>query len=215
MAIANYREQYARYKRYFTRLGEEYMKREEVKTSLEFLLTLLAISFFAIFALRPTVNAISGLISQIRSQEEIREKLETKIRSLTQAQEIWTREEKRISVLDNALPENPKPAEFIKQIEGLGGMSGVSLTSLTISETPVLGEKSDKENKKEEKRENSMESSFVVTGSYSSLVNFLEELEKTRRLVSIKDVSLVKAKIGETVSLMLTTTVNASYFKND
>ena len=67
----NYREQYAKYNKYFTSLRLVYTKKPEVRVSLNLLMTLLAISFFGLFALRSTISTIAELLSNVKSQEEI------------------------------------------------------------------------------------------------------------------------------------------------
>ena len=210
MAI-NYREQYARYTRYFQNLKQLYDKKPEVRASLELLLTLLTVSFFAIFAIRPTLNTISELISSIKSQEEISEKLDTKIAQLNQAKNSWNKEEKRFFLLDQSLPIESEPNNYLRQLEALTSKYGLTFTALNVEEVLLFG----RETTTPEDLKNSSKNvrvSFSVSGQYQPLASYLEELESLRRIIKISSVSFGAGKGKQTGSLVLTITGDLPYY---
>lgn len=183
----NYREQYAHYRRYFKSLADTYYKKPEVRTSIELLLTLLAVSFFAVFAIRPTVLTIAQLIADVRAQTQIKKQLDEKIQNIRKAQEVSAREQTRLTYLDQALPAGPQPDRLVGQIEGLAGAHELVLESLNIGKLPLY---ETKDNPTEPRGKfSSFEVSFLVAGSYTNTLAFLKEVEDLRRIVNITSVS--------------------------
>lgn len=199
-AAINARSQYLRYSRYFRRLTDAYTNVPVVRASVELLLTLFTISFFAIFALRPTINTISDLVSQIRSQEEIKTKLEQKITNLSKAQELWTREKTKVSLIEQAIGKTPEPDVYIKQVERLAISKGLSINFLKVDEVVLKGKikNGEKDNSqaggKKTKNSQAIDTTVSLAGSYGSLFSFLEGLENLRRTIEATSISFVSTK---------------------
>lgn len=215
MPETNYRREY---RRYFKRLVASYENMPAVRISLNILLTLFTISFFALFALRPTLNTISELVSNIKSQEEIKAKLEQKIKDLSLAQTVWNREQKRLELISQALPKNPQPDTYIKQIEGIVKRRGLLINFLKVDEVALRGEleeKSQEKTKIKNPKVGTLGVSVSVTGNYSSLLGFLEDLESLRRAGEATSVSFTAAKSlspGQ-ITLSLTTANEVPFYK--
>lgn len=193
----NTRESYAQYSRYFNKIREEIDKKPVVRASLELLLTLLTISFFVAFAIRPTANTIADLLANIRSQEEVKQKLDEKISNLKKARQLWTQEEKRLALLDEAMPKDPQPDKYLRQVEGLAALTSVSITSYAVEETNLYGQEEKKPNSESQKTKTSTQKTriaFSASGSYSNLVSFLENLETMRKIILVESVSLDQKK---------------------
>ncbi|MBI2268001.1 MAG: type 4a pilus biogenesis protein PilO [Candidatus Blackburnbacteria bacterium] len=199
--MANYREQYAKYNRYFTDLARIYGKRPEVRASIEILLTLLTISFFAIFAIRPTASTISQLFSDIQSQKEIEKKLDEKLSSLKSAQSAWAKEKSTILILDQALPPEPKPDQLLRQIEALAAFRSVSLESLNIGKVNLLV----KTEKQPTEKEQAFEIVLNLKGNYENTFAFLSDIEKLRRLVVVPSFSFGTSKKESEQDLLILT----------
>ena len=191
MQEVNIREQYARYGRYFTRIRDAYLQKPVVQASLGVLLTLFTLSFFAIFALRPTLNTISELLAEIRTQQEILETLDQKITAITQAQAVWQQELKSIPLVLQALPKDSEPQDYLRQIEGLAIKHNLTLSSFKIDEVSLLGKKesASAENKEKIAGTETFAVSLSIRGPYSSLLAFLDELELLRRPIKVESLS--------------------------
>lgn len=220
MAI-NYRQQYLRYNRYFRQLTDTYAKIPAFRTGLELLLTLFTISFFLIFALRPTANTITELWANLNSQKEIKTRLEQKIRDLSSAQKVWEAEQKKLELVEEALPQKPNPDTYIKQVENLAATRGLSINFLSVDRVMLRGE-IQKEGQQEEKGKaripglETVGSSLSLSGQYSGLLGFLEDLEKLRRVVKTLSLSFSTtrgAASGE-ATLLLTIASEVAYHKS-
>lgn len=194
MATVNYREQYSRYSRYFTKLKDTIKQNPQVKESIELLLTLLTISFFIVFALRPTVNTVTELISSINAQKEIEEKLETKLANLTKARQSFASVEQRLEVLEQSLPSNPTPDLYLRQVEGLVATHDLTLKSFNVGETLLYGQPPKKLEEAALKKEavpgvKETEISLSVTGNFENTLAFLKDLEDLRQMILIDSFS--------------------------
>lgn len=194
----DYRAQYAKYTRHFQNLAQAALAKPEVRASLEVLLTFLTVSFFAIFAIRPTLQTIAELASQTKSQQEIAKTLDQKLASLAEAQATWSQEQASITLLEEALPENPAPDRFIAQIEALGALHNVSLESFSVGKTQLFG-------KATTAQEKSFDVSLSVAGPFENTANFFQDIENLRRTITITTFSLGPSKKqGEKDQIILT-----------
>lgn len=205
MAAINYREQYARYTRYFRWLRESYGTKPAVKASLELLFTLLTISFFAVFAIRPTATTIGQLFANIKAQREIAGKLEQKLKDLETAQNVLKSEQGRLSLLDQTLPPDPEPAGFLEQIEGLSTSYNTTLLSISVEDATLLGPQ----------ETNNVKVAFSVAGSYDSLISLLSDTENLRRVIKVETISFSQGKGKFSGQLVLAITGKAYYYKEE
>ena len=115
----NWRQQYLRYKSYLLNTVDRYKERTDTRIYLEILLSLITISIFSIFALRPTLLTIAELIKEIEAKEQLVDKLDNKIETITSAQILYDRESSNIQLLKKAIPKKPEIDTAIYQLEGL------------------------------------------------------------------------------------------------
>lgn len=214
-----WRKDYLRYRSYFLNIANVYKQRQDLKAFLELILTLATISFFAVFALKPTLLTIIELLKEIEVKEETVEKMNTKIQNLQQAQTLYIQEETKINLLETAIPDKPVPDLFVRQIEGLSTNYPVNLLGITIGEVTILGE--EKEIRSGDELQPLPEGSKGITfsisiaGSYQSLVNFLSALEDMRRPVTIDALNILSPQLEETQNLILVVIGRTPYLKGD
>ncbi len=208
MSRLSYREQYAKYSRYFQNLRQVYEQKAEVKESIELLLTFLTISFFIVFALRPTINTITELISSINSQKEIQNKLETKLSDLSRARQGYTQQEKRLFLVDQALSRDPAPDFFLRQLEGLAAAHNLNLKSFSVGESLLYGQapKEIKEPRNKPLVAGTKQTviAFIINGSFENAMEFLQDLENLRQIFTVETFSFGTGKAGSGNSTILT-----------
>lgn len=203
----DYRREYARYRRYFVALRRLYEERPDVRAYLGILLSLVAISFFTLFAIRPTLTTIGSLVSQTDSQRETLNKLQEKTTSLGQAQNLWLTMQDRIPRIQEAVPPEPEPASFLQQVEAVSARSGVFLTTLSVEEVTLFGE--DKEKKKTEFEQNlpkdtqGLVFSLTASGSYQALTLFLSDLSSLRRPIVFDTVVFSSPPGSDSITLAI------------
>lgn len=106
------------------------------KASLELFLSIAAVLFFAIFAIRPTLITMSDLVKEIEDKRELDKKLGQKIAALSSAQSEYLRLEPRLGVLDTNIPTNPNIIETLKIIEKLASDQKITINTLNIPDVP-------------------------------------------------------------------------------
>ncbi len=214
-----WRKDYLRYRSYFLNIVNIYKRRADLKSFLELLLTLAALSFFAFFALKPTLLTVIELLKEIEAKEETISKMNTKIENLQKAQTLYLQEEASISLLKTAVPNDPAPDLFVRQVEGLAVNYPVNLLGITIGEITLLGPEKEQRSKKEitPLPENSKGITFSVSiaGSYQGVSNFLSALEDMRRPIRIDALNLLSPKLEETQNLVLVVTGRTPYLKEN
>lgn len=205
-----------KYTRYFQKISRVYQEKPGVRMGIELALTLLAISFFIIFAIRPTLESITARISEIRTQEEVREKLDKKIKNLQAARKTWINIKDKLYLLDQALPSTPSPEVFIQQIESAALLSGTPLSKISFNQMVLFGQQQSKQEQKTEKtlklpdNIETISATISTEGRYNNTLNFIKILEELRRVNIITSLNISKEKEGTLKTNIL---VQVPYYK--
>lgn len=205
-----------RYQRYFVDLRTLYQKREiVVYTGL--ILSLFAIAFFALFALKPTFVTIAALYKEIQVKKELNEKLQNKINTLRQAQINYAQVANSIHIVNDALPPNPALSEIIYPLEGLAQRANLNLTTISFSPVNLEGKNPQEKTLPKTSLGNAQEVKFDLSlrGDYKNIKLFLDSLEKLRRIIIIDSFILNKTKIEETSTMTLNLSGRAFYLPKE
>ncbi len=187
MADFNWQTEYHRYRRYFTDLSGFY-KNKKARAYGTVILSLLTVSFFIFFAIRPTLKTIAQLIRQTKDQKIVATELEKKINNLSEAQRNYLTLETNLPLIEEALPQKAEIALLTKQIETLARQSGIAIVNLRFSEVNLTSNQKGKEEKQE------IKFSFNALGSYPNLKSFLRDLMILRRIVLVEAFSFQSGK---------------------
>lgn len=213
-----WRTNYIRYKRFFLTFFARYQDRQDLRMFLEILLSLVTISLFSLFALRPTLITIAELIKEIESKKETVAQMDAKIENLSSAQTTYDQEINKIRLLETSIPNNPDPDKFIRQIEGLASKDSVQILSMSTSETTLVGKDSTETEQSQDGiilgASGNITFSTRVAADYPNLFNFLSDLDEIRRPVDIDSLSFDISKTEEGVSLVLIVNGRVPYMKN-
>jgi len=172
-------------------------------------------AFLVIFAIKPTIITIAGLLGEIKAREEANQKLQQKIDQIITAQIAYTQVYNQLTLIDQALPENPQFAPLVRQIEAERILTNLELTELNYSSIILTG----KTKQKTEKESNLKKINFSTTmqGRYPDFKNFLKENFSHRRIIYINDFDIQQAQgqQKEINGLTITLKGNAFYLDND
>jgi len=204
----DWRKDYVRYRSLFSHLITNYKSRADMKVYLEVMLSLITISVFTAFALRPTILTIAQLLKDIDAKKAILVQMDAKIENLARAQSVYETERTHISLLDTAIPRMSKPDVFARQIEGLVGTHKVAINSFSESKGVIVGAPPSDTTKTEPLPENALGSTFSLAVSidvdnYQALSSLLMDLEKLRMTQSIEEVKISKGKEKEKQKIVL------------
>lgn len=176
-------------------------KIKKVRVYTEIVFSLLAVSFFLFFAIKPTLLTITELIKTIQDQEVVVNQLQNKINALGAAQSEYNLISNDLYLVDEALPKNSQVSTLVKQIEVLALQSGVFLGSMKFD--PVALKEAGAGLKE-------VNFSLAATGDYQNLKSFLHLVNSLRRVINIETFSF-KIKGAESQVLTLSIGGKAYY----
>ncbi|KKS33237.1 MAG: hypothetical protein UU93_C0001G0068 [Candidatus Amesbacteria bacterium GW2011_GWA2_42_12] len=185
MSTFDYKSGLTRYRRYLESVAE----RPIARAGLFLTLSLMLIIGMLVFALRPTLVTISGLLGQIKAQQEISLKLDEKIMEINKAQTALNQVEPKLFLLDQALPNNPALQIFMNTVETQASGSGIKMTNTVFSAVTSSAQNID----------------FTLTtdGDYKSLRNFVQILESLRRIVHLNSVQMASSEKKSDLTLTI------------
>lgn len=178
------------YRRYARNLALIYQKRQDVKMFTELLLTLSVTVLFALFAIRPTIITIVELNKDIESKDVINQKLDSKIQALNQADVLYGNNITTIEIIDQAIPEDPYPAVYSRQIEGIAKKHNVKIMGMGTEDVPLVATPETPDEVPLElvpvvtdsfpPEAKSFDFRINLSGDYQNVVSFLSDLENLR-----------------------------------
>lgn len=207
MAVG-WREQYSRYRGYFLNIVNLYKQRADLRAFIEVILSILTITMFLLFALKPTALTIIALVGQINEKKATIVKLDQKISDLVTASNLYNQNQGTIQLVDTAVSTSPQPDTFAKQMQALAVKDSVKIVGLSVGEVTLIGTNKNVKAPSTLKAlpENSLEMpvSLNLQGDYPSLVTFLKDLENLRIVTKIDQAAISSSlSSGQTVIVEL------------
>lgn len=147
---------------------------------LEISFTLVVITLFVIFAVRPSVTTIASLFGEVKAKEEFSGLMRQQINKIVEAQDIYAQIQARSDSVDRALGNTPGYVYTKNQILWLASSSQVGLESIDY---PSKSAKSSKPVSNTPLRETT--SMFQIQTSYESFINFLSKLNQLKKVGQI------------------------------
>jgi len=171
--------------------------------------SLVMVSFFSIFALRPTLTTIASLQKAIESQNTLKTQVSEKIETLTLAKNNYlamdpiTRES-----IDSLIPNETALPELINEIRSLAEVYEASISGLQFETLDLDGKP-----KVLVKQPAPKEIPFTMNlkGEYITLLQFLNALNKIDRIISINSITV---RGTEDDGLTMSINARAHYFKH-
>lgn len=163
--------------------------RKQTTAYIYILLTLLTVSFFGFFALRPAFSIIANLQKQLADNKVVLTALSDKLSALINLDKEYKQIEPNLEVIYEAIPTTAQAGPLIRQVEKLAQTNNLTVNSLTtgvIEDYPL-------------DTKNTMYS-FTFTlnaiGNESSIQAFLTSLVKFNRVIGISRVVTDKTESG-------------------
>lgn len=183
-------------KNYFSNLSpskyREYLKllppgiqNYNTKAVTALILTFIAMAFFGIFAINPTLSTIITLKRQLVDSRLVHEKLQTKIRNLSSLQQQYNTLTPDLPIVFNAIPQSPNAPSLIGQIIAQSQKNNTQVVSFRASEMDLS-----------DNQKTASASSFIffvqAQGSYDNLINFSRSVAKLSRIMTIESMTINK-----------------------
>lgn len=195
-----------RYSRYFTYI-KPLVKSPVVKTYGGSIFTIIALTVFILFAIKPTVETILVLDKKIEEYKQANEQVIKKSEDLTLARNNY-------KMLDNAtrqkihntLPNRPDLRNLIQVLENTAAQNQASISALQILPLEIAAIQPN------QILDKTTQVSFVynLEGTYANLLKILTSLYQNTRIISINNLSIKKL---ENNNLFMSINGNAYYLK--
>ncbi len=171
-------------------------KEERVQKFTTLVLTLVALSFFGIFAINPTISTIVKLQKELADNNFVDQKLQQKISNLTTLQQKYTALQNDMPFILAAIPKTTQIPLLAAQIQSVAKNSNTDIQNFQTFQVEV-------ENPTSKKTYSSFSFSLSAEGNYDNLSNFLQNISSMQRIVSIDILSLIKKTGGGGLLLTL------------
>lgn len=171
-------------------------KEERTQKFTTILLTVVALAFFGLLAINPTISTIAKLRKELEDNTSVDEKLQNKINNLSTLQKKYNTMQKDLPLIFSAIPKTPEVPILAAQIQSIAKNTNVSLENFQSFQVQV---------QKEASARNYSNFSFTVSaiGTYGDLYKFLTILSNMERVVSVDLVSLTKKNASNVVNLSI------------
>jgi Tfp pilus assembly protein PilO len=171
-------------KKYFEMLPD--FKEDKVRKFTTLVFTILALSFFGLFAISPTLSTIANLNKQLSDNKFVDQQLQSKINNLYILQQKYTQLTPDLPSVFNSFPKNPQIPLLVAQIQSLAQSSNVAITGIQTFEVEVPNSIIST------KKYYAFSFSIAANGSYDSISKFIDSMIKMQRIISINILSLSK-----------------------
>lgn len=177
-----------RYKKYYDLVSSvpQKLKSARAKAVTMLIFSLMALSFFGVFAINPTLTTITELQKKVQDAELVDRKLTAKITNLSLLQKAYPSIEGDIPTVYDALPQTARAANLLGKIKALAENQNISLTGIQIQKVKLTSD---------------TESSGAVepfsitmsgTGTYEDISTFLRNLYTFDRIVTVDELTITK-----------------------
>lgn len=180
--------------KYFELLPD--FKAEKTKKITMLILTLVALSFFGLFAISPTLSAIAKLQKELEDNKFIDQQLQTKINNLSTLQQKYSTIQSDLPFIYSSVPKAPETPLLLAEIQGLANQFNLKITSLQAFEAEVEKKQNDK------KEYSSFMFGISIDGSYENIKNFINSIIKMQRVINVEVLS-IEEKSGDTTDLQM------------
>ena len=161
-----------------------YLKKQKNQQYFAVILTLGAATFFALFAINPTLSTITRLRREVEDSRIVDQKLSEKVQSLSSLSTQYQGIKDDLQFVYDAVPFKPEAPTLIAQIQSIARENGIILDSIKVSPINLAS------------KESAASSSFTfeLTGksSFENIQQFISTLTVMERVVSLESISINK-----------------------
>lgn len=179
------------------------LKNSKTASYITITLTLFCLSFFGLFAIRPTMITAISLIKEVNDLRDLSIRYENKISNFITAQTEYEKIRDSISLIDAALPENSEFPTMAKTVENLALKNEIKINQFQIDSAPISQPSHDEQLK-------NFNYIMIGIGNYNNIHLFIDDLLNNIRIVSIN--SLDFSAEGGTVSGLLRVSIKGKTY---
>ncbi len=187
----------------------DFYQKPVARVSVELFLSIGAVLFFAVFAIRPTLLTMSDLIKEIEDKRQLDKQMAQKIAALSSAQSEYLKLQERVGVLDEAVPTGPNLIGLFKIIEKLASDNQLVITAMSVNDVPkdIVGEPTF-----DQLERKNLEFTVGITGDYASVRSFVNQVTQLRRTILVDRVTFSVSDVRGFKRLDALVSINAPYY---
>ena len=170
--------------KYFEKLPD--FKEKKIQAFITIALTLIALSFFAIFAINPTLSTFANLQKQSEDNTFVEQKLDVKFSNLNTLTESYKSIEPELSYVYNALPKTAEVPSLIGQFATLGTQNNVIVSRVQIYEVDLT------KTQEGAQKFSTVGFSIEAQGTFINILKYINSVTDFERIVTIDTISLSK-----------------------
>jgi Tfp pilus assembly protein PilO len=191
------------------------LKEEKARKFITLILTLLTLSIFGIFAIGPTLSTISKLNKELKDNRLVEQQLNEKIANLSLLQGKYADLQGTLPDIYSAIPKSPEIAILMGQFGRIESSKGISIINAQTFQVEAITntENTKKNTKNVNKKFSSFNFTLSVEGDYKNVKEFIEELSKMRRIISLDTLSISSIYDKQKGNILRLSIKGTAYFK--
>lgn len=194
------------YSRYFTYI-KPVTRLPIVKTYGSTIFTLLIISIFIFFAIKPTTETIIVLQKKLDDSNAVLKRVNQKVNDLSLGKANYEKLPINVKLqIETAIPDNARLKSVIQSLEQTAKNHEASISALQIQPLVLTTKSSSQLGTLSE-----ITFTFNIEGAYEQLIAILQDLKSSARLISIDNLSI--AKLSEGPGLIMSISGKAYFIK--
>lgn len=188
----NYKTDMSRYRYYYQRL-QTLTQKPVTQVSSALLFTIGAIIFFAVVAIKPTLETVAELTRKIGDQKKVLAQAEKKVAALATAQQQYESIQAYLPYLDEAVPTSYAVQQLTHDVESVASSLGLPISAFKISNLEFPPPSTPEDQIRE------LIFTISLNTFYPEAKMFIQSLEQLPRLVVLDSVSMTTSE-GNRVS---------------
>lgn len=182
------------------------LKQEKAQKFTSVVLTFVALSFFGLFAINPTISTIVRLRRELNDNQFTETQLTQKINNLSSLGGQYQLLEADIPYVTASMPKDPQISLLVAQLQSVAKDAAVDLSELKTLQVEVTTPKTT------QKKFSSFTFSLVAEGGYNNILKLIDSISNMQRVVSL-DIIAINRKSDQSGTIQLGLKGTA-YFKN-
>lgn len=183
------------------------LKEEKTQKFTTTIFTILALIFFGIFAINPTLSTIANLQKQLSDDKFVESQLQTKINNLSILQRQYSELQNDLPFVISAIPNKPEVTTLTGQIQTLASQLNLSIVNFQTFQVDVSDDLTAK------KEFSTFSFGVTTTGSFEDIKNFITRINSIQRIIVLENITISQPTITEGGSGLKLTIKGVAYFK--
>lgn len=168
-------------------------------------LTIIALTFFGLFAINPTLTTIAKLQKELDDNQFVDDQLGRKIQNLSSLQQSYASIQDDLPAIESSIPKNPKAPILIAQIQSVAKTNSITLISTQVFPVELI------QNAKTDKSHTTFSFIILGQGTNSNISDFVDRMSKIQRVISLDQITLTKK--ADSSDLLQISLKGSAFFK--